>query len=496
MSTFTFDDLLLWSERLPDWQRDALRRVLTGTLTTADIAELSEMAKAAGGLSKPSTPSPCPPATSDIRSSGASRLPVALLAIRNITYVNALASGPITFAPDGLTIIYGDNASGKSGITRILKKAGRARNPGGPIRPSVFEPDPGKPATATIEFRAGTADRSFSWVDGSATDNELTGINVFDASSAAVQIEENNRLTYTPEILQVFQDLAEACHAVGARLKAEHDALNSARPPEIERLNLRPHTAAGILIAKLSTDTNLADIDALCNVTATDRERFNNLKNALQDNPILQADLLEARARRLNELDDLTAKLESILSDPALRDFETLLSDAAAADEAAKAASQAFAANSALGGIGTAAWKQLWESARRYSQTLAYPSEPFPLTREDALCVLCQQSIAGTASQRLRRKPWSRSRFVAQNGAISGRSHDGPCASNPVHPRCSSASPVAFQLILPKPPIGNNAVHPPQKDEYLLPSQVGESRMTVTRTPVPLLRRCLPLPQV
>jgi hypothetical protein len=401
MSTFTFDDLLLWSERLLDWQRDAFRRVLAGTLTTADITELSEMAKAARGLSKPSTPAPCLPTTGDIRSSGASTLPVALLAVRDITYVNALASGPITFAPDGLTIIYGDNASGKSGITRILKKAGRARNPGGPIRPSVFEPDPGKPATATIEFRVGTADRSFSWVDGTATDNDLTGINVFDASSAAVQIEENNRLTYTPEILRVFQNLAEACHAVGARLKAEQEALNSARSPEIERLALRPHTAAGILIANLSMDTKLADIDALCNVTETDRDRFNNLKDALQDNPTHQADLLEARARRLKELDDLTAKLGSILSDAALGDFETLLSDAAAADEAAKAASQVFAANSALAGIGTAAWKQLWESARRYSTTLAYPSEPFPLTREDALCVLCQQPIAGTAAQRL-----------------------------------------------------------------------------------------------
>jgi energy-coupling factor transporter ATP-binding protein EcfA2 len=403
LSTFTFADLLVWSERLLDWQRDALRRVLISSLTDADIADLAAMAKAAWSLPTPGRPSPDPATRNHVRSSGASTRPVALLAVRDITYVNALASGPVAFAPEGLTVIYGDNASGKSGIARILKKAGRARNPGRSIRPSVFDPDPGKPASANIEFRVGTEDRSFSWVDGSATGDELTRINVFDASCAAVQIEKSNYLIYRPEILQVFQDLAEACRAVAAKLQAEKDALDNARTPQIGLLTLRPHTAAGALVENLSPQTKPNDIDALCNVNDTERERFNTLTRALQDNRTGQADLLEARARRLKDLDNLTMSLEVSLSDSALQNFETQLSDADAAAEAAKAASQSFAASSALAGLGTQAWKQLWESARRYSETLAYPAEYFPVTREDALCLLCQQPIDRTAAQRLTR---------------------------------------------------------------------------------------------
>src|SRR5712692_3201516 len=277
MSTFTFDDLLVWSEKLPDWQRDALRRVLTSNLTDNDISDLTAMAKMTQGLSVPGAPLPDPATKSHIRASGASTPSVALLAVRDITYVNALASGPITFATEGLTVLYGDNASGKSGIARILKKAGRARSPGGLIRPSVFDPDPGKPASATIEFRVGTTDRSFPWVDGAPTDNELTRINVFDAGCAAVQVEESNRLAYTPEILQVFQDLAEACRAVGAKLKAEKDGLDSSRAPQIGLLTLRPHTAAGTLVANISPQTKPNDIDTLCNVSDSERERFNTL---------------------------------------------------------------------------------------------------------------------------------------------------------------------------------------------------------------------------
>jgi len=351
----------------------------------------------------PGAPSPDPTTRSHVRSSGTSTSPVALLTVRDITYVNALASGPVTFAPEGLTVIYGDNASGKSGIARILKKAGRSREPGGPSRPSVFDPDPGKPASATIEFRVGSAVHSFPWADGAATDEELTRINVFDANCATVQIEESNRLAYTPEILQVFQDLAEACRAVSAKLKDEKDALDTARRPEIDLLSLRAHTAAGTLVANLSPQTKFTEIDALCDITEADQTRFNMLTRVLRDNPIGHADLLEARSRRLKNLDDLTASLERSVSDTALREFETLHSDAAATAEAADAANQAFAANSALAGLGTAAWKQLWESACRYSETLAYPAESFPVTREEALCILCQQPIDKTAAQRLRR---------------------------------------------------------------------------------------------
>jgi hypothetical protein len=130
---FTFNDLIDWSTRLPDWQRDALRRILTNnSLVDSDISDLTTLAKVACGIYQPTGVFPPDPATNaHIRASGAATPPVSLLAINDIAYVNALAAGPITFAPDGLNVVYGDNAAGKSGIARILKKAGRARSPGG-----------------------------------------------------------------------------------------------------------------------------------------------------------------------------------------------------------------------------------------------------------------------------------------------------------------------------------------------------------------------------
>jgi hypothetical protein len=55
--------------------------------------------------------------------------PVTLVSITNPEHVNALISDdPLTFDENGLTIIYGDNASGKSGYARLLKHITRARH--------------------------------------------------------------------------------------------------------------------------------------------------------------------------------------------------------------------------------------------------------------------------------------------------------------------------------------------------------------------------------
>ena len=67
---------------------------------------------------------------------------------------------------------------------------------------------------------------------------------------------------------------------------------------------------------------------------------------------------------------------------------------------AASAAAEDFARGTSLAGVGSEVWRQLWESARRYSTQRAYPEQSFPVT-DDAVCVLCQQSIDDDAAQRL-----------------------------------------------------------------------------------------------
>lgn len=396
-TTFTFDDLINWSATLTDWQRDALRRVLTSTTSSQDIAELGEMAKAVHG--SPSAVTPVPATSAHVRPSSASLPPVSLLCIRDISRVNALAPGPVSFPPDGLTVVYGENASGKSGIARIFKKACRAREPGGPIRPSVFDPPSTKPASAVLTFRVNGQDLDFSWQDGGPTDDNLATINVFDGDCAVVQIEKANRLSYTPEILQVFSELAAVYDQVATRLRTER-AQHQTPAVQLSAASLRPDTPAGVLAGSLSKDTDPTRVDSICQFTREQERRKVELTSILQDKPIERARAADARRARLEDIARRCAIWESTFSDSALDAFETQLTEAAATKTVAEAARTAFATNSKLAGLGTTEWRQLWESARRYSETHAYPEQPFPATNDDALCVLCQQPVGADALSR------------------------------------------------------------------------------------------------
>jgi hypothetical protein len=127
-------DILAWSAECPAWQRDALRRLcLKDELDETDLCELTDLCKRNGTNAVPL-------AAKDIPDPRAATAAVCLRAIHGIENVNALKEGErLTFDQAGLTVVYGDNGSGKSGYARILKKACRARSPkGDDILPNIY----------------------------------------------------------------------------------------------------------------------------------------------------------------------------------------------------------------------------------------------------------------------------------------------------------------------------------------------------------------------
>jgi len=116
--------IVAWSQERPAWQREVMRRVAAGeTFSQEDydslvevIVEGKELPVGLFGLDQ------LPPAASEDVS-------VCLLAVEKPQHVNALESKePLTFEPRGLTIVYGDNGSGKSGYARLLKRIMRSRH--------------------------------------------------------------------------------------------------------------------------------------------------------------------------------------------------------------------------------------------------------------------------------------------------------------------------------------------------------------------------------
>ena len=115
--TYTCSKLISWSSNLPEWQQDALRRILVqGEFTEGDVTELVILAKLPHVQSLETRSSAIPASKKHVQPLSGELPSVRLTEILDIYQVNALAKGPVPFGEDGLTVVYGGNATGKSGI--------------------------------------------------------------------------------------------------------------------------------------------------------------------------------------------------------------------------------------------------------------------------------------------------------------------------------------------------------------------------------------------
>ena len=129
-------EILTWTQGLPAWQSDAVSRLLAKqTLAAQDYEDLYALLKLAHGIPDPKTRHPKPLTADQIPAQVEVNTHIELRAIKNLRNVNAIAENQqLVVGPAGMTVIYGDNGSGKSGYSRVLKRACRARDQSEPIQ--------------------------------------------------------------------------------------------------------------------------------------------------------------------------------------------------------------------------------------------------------------------------------------------------------------------------------------------------------------------------
>jgi hypothetical protein len=176
--------LLAWVEnKLVTWQSDALRRIAEkGELTDDDRIEVLTNLKRACSITCDGDVICKPLESSHLKPDIHEGKRVLMCSLADVEHVNMLASGQtLSFAIDGITLVYGDNGSGKSGYCRIVKKLCGARGVE-KVLGNVFADGTGRPpAKATVRYAIEGEDvQEFVWQDGTEVPEELSNILVFD----------------------------------------------------------------------------------------------------------------------------------------------------------------------------------------------------------------------------------------------------------------------------------------------------------------------------
>jgi hypothetical protein len=393
-------EILEWSKALPEWQRDALRRVfVTGSTTADDVRELAELCKAAHGLSSAKAADPL--TENHMQIPGPSAGPVTLAALTHVAGVNALAPNQtITFGPQ-LTIVYGNNGAGKSGYTRVLKAACRARAAEAILGNVVSSGVPLK-AKANIRFVVGSAETAYPWEATAPREPSLGAVSVFDSLSAPVYLKDKTDVAFRPFGLDVFDRLSTACNDVRARLDGERQQL-AAVPSAV--ITLSEGTKARALVDGLTALTNVEDVNKFAELSQEELGRLKTLQelelDARATDPKRRSRELGQRSARLIASTEHLEAIYSAFSSPSIEKVRRLSGEVAGARKALAELRTATLSGDLLVGTGEPVWKALWDAAIAFASATSGPPV-FPALAQGSRCPLCQEILPPDAKARIK----------------------------------------------------------------------------------------------
>lgn len=401
------NDILQWTETLPNWQRDAARRLFEKEegLEEADYKELFVLLKAEIGLMNPGNLMAVPLSSEHLPVEAQPGATVILKAMRELTNVNRIAPDQtLPFAENGITVIYGGNSSGKSGYARVLKRACRARDQSEPVHPDANDPSSVQAIpTAKFDINISGISSEIEWLRDQVPPENLSTIAVFDSRCARSYLTAEQDVAYLPFGLDIVENLA---NKVLPELKERVDEEIARIDIDFTPFNhLRGESQVGRQIENLTAKSDPGTIKALGILTTEETKRLNELNNALSEaDPLLKAKELSLSASRLKALGEKVVKALAWVSNDAVGKLKEFDQAKSAAEETEKKAAEALkAGQTLLPGTGEQVWKVLFDAAKKYSTEIAFTEHDFPHTAEGAVCLLCQQPLGESAGQRLKR---------------------------------------------------------------------------------------------
>lgn len=404
------DALLAFSRTLPRWVQDALRRICTKrTLVESDYTDLLLLlADSESPTDRADKPKPEPLAAQHIPPRQGAAPKTVLASLSGIEKANRLAKEQtLQFGIDGVTVVYGDNGSGKSGYVRVLKKLCRVRaGAEEEVLDNVYKPSTAGRLKATVRFKVGDAEPvPCEWQGGTPPPAECGRISVFDSRAAPIYADAESKVEVLPYLLDVLPGLCDVLTEMARRLGEEEKRLDNKVRPNLDAAPAGSPAAA--IINRLQSSIpdqsvpSEAELKAAAAWDAKLAAELARIEVDLQSDPKARAASARIQASSLRSVADQIVAISAVLSNQAVVDLRERLRLRNESRAAATLAAEMSFVGLPLKGVGSEPWRRMFQYAREYS-ALAYPDAPFPVTGAGSRCLLCQQDLGRDAAARLR----------------------------------------------------------------------------------------------
>lgn len=329
---------------------------------------------------------------------------VQILGVEDVQNVNSLAPNQkLTFGASLMTVVYGDNGSGKTGYGRILRQVCRSRGGRPELLGNVYSENT-QPGSATIHFSIdGIVGSAKIETSSPASPTVLQSFSIFDRSAASVLVERDNEAAFRPFGLDILDRFTKIADDVKAELLRRNSEASVAL---LDVTLFAPNSAARAFVSQLGAKDARSKYDKFIQEPTPDEiKRIKELEEIISKTKFSDPKKLAATCRlqayRFENLETRLKLVHEALNPVALETAIDLKKSFVTAQQASDDARRFAFSDSKLDGVGQESWKALWEAARRYSEQNAYPTKIFPNVEDGAHCVLCSQPLSPEASSRL-----------------------------------------------------------------------------------------------
>lgn len=317
-----------------------------------------------------------------------------LSALEGVQDVNALTPAQRIVFNARMTILFGENASGKTGYVRILKRAAAVRTSEA-VLPNVITVSTKIPR-ARISYQIGTKSETVDWANEAGL-HPFTRMDVLDSRGSQLHLDEDLIYIYTPGELSLFPLVQQGLEKVKTKLESEiklRTVTTNSFVREFER-----GSTIYAKIESLGAATNIQELRKLADVPEEDRTLASTLTEEIDalrsQSPEAQSKVVQSELRLLESVSH-TLKVIEFFDLAGYESARTELSQARQRfDQATK---QAFAGLE-IPGILQPAWKAFIQAGETLLN--ATGQQQYPSATDE--CLFCRQQLDSAAVELIKK---------------------------------------------------------------------------------------------
>jgi hypothetical protein len=328
-----------------------------------------------------------------------------IVEVKNFKDVNALHPDcSVKFGPN-LTLIYGSNGSGKSGVGRLLCNACFSRGER-EILPNVRTASmPDSEAKATFILDDGTGSQNEIEYTLGDNNDDLKCFSVFDSESILIHLDQSNHVNFTPAQIKIFDKVAITISQLEEKLTNEGNAKKKNNPFLVMFLD-DATTPTAIFCKGITGATKEADFLKHADFDPkVDKVKMDKLQKQIEEKKKL--DITKKKSQLIIDRQNLRAfkvplqRITDRFTEVKMREVNQLIKEILVKKKIIEKLSVESFDDGIFSTVGSPEWRELIGAARTLYEAEKMADED----REPTHCMLCHQKLTGD-TESLFQKYW------------------------------------------------------------------------------------------